>query len=160
MAQGYFSRLNRIVGGVTRPKLGDIVAALWSARHIGGGLAPNSDTTKFDVAAWRAVIDGVPSSGNAATAQVLTGMTPTAITTSVQFQKILVTGKRAGTLGIYSGAKASSQGKALKPVTPVGEIELGWIELPTSFTAGTTAITSGMCKQGPLPADAVGQLGY
>ena len=135
----------------------DFVAALWSGRQSGGDLSPNSDTTKFDIAACKAMVDGIYVAANASTAVVLTGLTPTAVTSSAQYQKVLVTLKQAGTYGVYTGAKAASQALALLPEVPAGEVYIAHLELPVSFTAGSTAIDVAYCKQDDAPAATLGQ---
>ena len=149
-------QVNRRLGGLG--DIGKFIAALWRSRHSGGAVTPNSDATKIDIAAVAAMVDGVDvpvGVGVAETAVVLTGYTPTIVTTSTQFMKVLVTVKKAGTHGIYSGAKVASQALAVKPAVPAAECEIAYLEIPNSFTAGTTSVTAGMCKQ----ASAVDGLG-
>jgi hypothetical protein len=95
-------------------------------------------------------------SEDGATAQTLSA---SANTTGSQFRKVLVSIKRDGTYVVTYGAVAATQAAALKPAEPVDSVEVGYLEIPVSFTGGTTAITAGMCKQAALIADSVGQAG-
>lgn len=68
-------------------------------------------------------------------------------TTGVQYRKVSIQIDAAGTVTFVAGATAASQGAAVHPPVGAGKVEIGWLELPVSFTSGTTVITSGMIQQ-------------
>lgn len=125
----------------------------YNTRHSGGALSPNATTTLFDIAVGFYCVNGLLITGAAASAQVL----PDGInTTGSQCRKVLVSIKQDGAYAFTNGDAAATQGAALKPALPAGSCEVGYIEVPVSFTKGSTAVTSGMCKQtAPHPTRSV-----
>jgi hypothetical protein len=156
MAGRTIRELNRVHRVFAEMKLGERISALWNQRQSGGALTPNTDTTKFDVAAGLYTVDGVVvNKASATTAQTLASG---ANTTASQYRKAVVGINQSGTFAVTYGPTAASQNAALKPPVPSGQTEVGYFEIPISFTAGTTPITSGMCKQAAPPAAALGPL--
>jgi hypothetical protein len=131
-------------------RLGDFLQALWSARQSGGGLTANS--TGVDVAAITAMVNGVYVTKTAATGQAVTAC---GNTTGSQYRKCTLCMNQAATLRFAPGAVAASQAAALKPSCSDSETEIAYLELPTSFTAGSTSITSNMLKQAATRASAI-----
>lgn len=134
------------------PKLGTMLRALWHARQSGGSLAVATPGPVIDVAALAAVINGVYVTKTAASTQTITtcGNTSTA-----QYRKCTVCVDAAGTLAYRTGAIAASQAAATKPPCRDNEVEVAYIELPPSFTSGTTTVTAGMLQQASTTASQV-----
>lgn len=105
-------------------------------------LAPGSDDTDFQVSAFHYKIGGV-AYYKAAADDIAP---PGASTTSGQFRKVLLSIDTAGAITATAGAVAASQAAAVLPDTPDGDLPIAYLELPASFTSGSTSITSGMCK--------------
>lgn len=72
-----------------------------------------------------------------------------AATSAGQFRKVAVDVTSAGAIVTTVGAVADTQANAVLPQTPADSITIGWLEIPASFVPGTTAVTTGMCKQMP-----------
>jgi hypothetical protein len=75
---------------------------------------------------------------------------PLTTTTSVQHVKELISINAAGTVALTAGNVAATAEEALLPATPAGSLAIGWLEIPVSFTPGTTALTNAMIKTMPL----------
>ena len=76
---------------------------------------------------------------NAAEEVSVTGLTNTSAT---QFRKVRVEIAAAGTLLFSEGAPATAQALARIPRRVASRATVGWIEIPASFTYGTTAFTA------------------
>ena len=125
--------------------------ALLNHVQVHGGFAQGTTTTKFKTsAATQYTING-QNYLKAATDDA--GQPAAGVTSGAEFRKDLISIGAAGTFTVTVGTVAASQGAAVKPACPAGEVELGWIEVPNSFTPGTTAVTAGMLKQTILGAD-------
>jgi hypothetical protein len=133
-------------------KLGTMLEALWRSRHSGGALSVDSDATKYDVAAGVYVINGLPVTEDGANAQVLPA---TVNTTAAQYRKAALCIDAAGTYRLEVGTTAASQAAAVKPPCSDFEAEVGYLEIPNSFTATSTSVTAGMCKQAATAASQV-----
>ena len=71
--------------------------------------------------------------------------TTTAISTAAaQFRKAVIEMDSAGVITIRAGDIAISQALAVRPTDDPTKIILGHIEVPASFTGGTTALTQPM----------------
>jgi hypothetical protein len=137
-----------------RQRLGEVYSALHrndgafdvQLVSFGGDLTVNGTAQQFDIAAWEAVINQAVVNHAALTAQTV----PAGATTdAATFRKVLLEVDAAGTLTKTVGVGAADQASAVKPAPTVNRIEIGWLELPNSFTAGTTALTAGMLKKTP-----------
>ena len=73
----------------------------------------------------------------------------TASTAAGQFRKVLVEANASGTISQKVGAIASAQADAVLPKGDTDKVSVGWIEVPASFTPGTTAVTAAMLKKMP-----------
>lgn len=127
-------------------KNGDATSQLVS---FGCVLAVGTTPAQLAVSAGEFVLAQAIVAFAAVTAQVI----PAGATTSAgQFLKVLVESDAAGTLTLTPGVIAASQAAAVLPLGDPTKISLGWIEVPASFTAATTSLTSGMLKQMPYSA--------
>lgn len=112
--------------------------------QVHGGFAQATTTTRFKTsAATNYTINGQ----NYTKGTTDNIATPNGNTSAGQFRKDLISIDAAGTITVTAGTVAASQGAAVKPACPANQVELGWIEVPASFTAGTTDVTAGMLKQ-------------
>ena len=133
-------------------ELGKMLRALWRSRLSGGAPAPNATpNTTFDVAAGNYAINGEQITTSAANDVALTGIS----TTGSQYRKVTICVNSAGTHRVHAGSVAATQAAALKRACWDSEAEAGYLELPTSFTGATTAVTGAMCKQDPTLASQV-----
>ena len=150
--------LNRSSRQADALKLGSRLVALWHGRQTGGALAVNGgDAAKFDIAAGTYVVNGIyvpAATAAAATAQVLT-----ASTTASQYKKVTVCVDAVGSYHQVNGGAAASQGAAGKAPCRDDWVEVAYIELPTSFTATSTHVTTGMLKQAATAASQLGTNG-
>lgn len=156
--QGQAERVRQL-NAMSRPggvQLGDLLLALFDGRQSGGGLTVATPATtpaaSVDVAAARAMVRGVYVEKEATSAAAITAC---GNTTGAQYRKCTLCMNQAGTLRFTPGAVASSQAAALKPACADSETELAYIELPPSFTSGTTVVTEGMLKQSNTRASGV-----
>ena len=69
---------------------------------------------------------------------------PATTTIADEFAKDLISIDAAGSVTVTGGVIAASQVLAVKPAVPAGEVEIGYIEIPASFTPGATDVTAGM----------------
>lgn len=69
----------------------------------------------------------------------VTGLTNTA---AAQFRKVRIQINTAGTLSFSEGAVAAAQVNAPLPRRTASLVTVGWIEIPASFTYGTTAFNA------------------
>lgn len=120
---------------------------------FGCQLVPGTTNTSLGITVGEFVIGQtvVPFAGIATGIAVPAG----AQTSSIQFCKVLVEvdGNNAGaqtsanvflTAGpLVTGSQSAAPLPALTPT----RIAIGWLEIPSSFTPGSTALTAGMCKQ-------------
>lgn len=111
----------------------------------GLGLTQNgADADEFDVAAGEVVLAQsiVPVTATAGV-EVAAG----AATGAGEFRKVLV--EVAADSGVHQvvGDKAASQAAAKLPAGDPARISIGYIEIPASFTPGTTACTNAMLKK-------------
>lgn len=107
-------------------------------------VAPGGTDTNFKVSAFSYKIGGVTY--NKAAADNIAA--PGASTTASQFRKVLLSINTSGTITATAGAVSTvSQADAALPDVPSGELAIGYLELPNSFTSGTTSVTAGMCKR-------------
>lgn len=73
-----------------------------------------------------------------------------ATTAAGQFRKVLIQMDSSGTITQKVGAAVTTaQADAIKPTVDTDKVSLGWLELPASFTAGTTNLTLAMLKKEP-----------
>jgi len=105
-------------------------------------LAPGTDTKKFKVGAFSYMLDGVVY--NKASADDIAA--PGFSTEAAEFRKVLLCIDSAGTITTVGGEIAASQALAEAPEPTADTLPIGILELPASFTSGSTSITSGMCK--------------
>lgn len=105
-------------------------------------LAPGSDDTDFQVSAFHYKIGGV-AYYKAAADDIAP---PGASTSAGEFRKVLLSINTAGAITATAGTIAASQALAELPDTPSGQLPIAYIELPASFTSGSTSLTAGMCK--------------
>lgn len=108
-------------------------------------LSVGTPTTTFSVSGGEAVnkqaLRTIPAAANQA---VDTG----AATGAGQFRKVLVCISDAGAVTQVVGSTAGSQATAPTPAQPNGDVVVvGTIEVPASFTPGTTAVTAAMLKK-------------
>lgn len=75
----------------------------------------------------------------------VTGLTNT---TATQFRKARVEINTAGTVSFKEGPAATAQVNAIMPRRTASRATLGWLQVPNSFTYGTTAFTAGMFFNG------------
>lgn len=75
----------------------------------------------------------------AAVESAVTGLTNT---TATQFRKLRVEIGAAGTLLFTEGPAATAQALALIPRRGASRATVGWIEIPASFTYGTTSFSA------------------
>lgn len=110
------------------------------------GLAISQGTTitKFNVAAGEVVL----AQADVAIAAVVDTSVPAgAVTGAGEFRKVLVEVKADGTVATVVGDKVTTvQADAKLPKGNTDAISIGWLEIPASFTPGTTTVTAGMCK--------------
>lgn len=131
-------------------KLGSRLLALWHGRQT--GCTPTADSTNVDIAACKAMVNGVYVAEDGQDNLALTGIS----TTSVQFRKVAICMTDAGVYTPRAGAVAASQAAALIPVCDVDEVEVAYLELPASFTGASTSLTAAMVKQRPGRATQLG----
>lgn len=110
---------------------------------VHGGFAKGTTTTKFKTSADTHYILAGKHHKKAATDDIAQ---PASTTNGSQYAKDLISINASGTVTVTAGTKAASQGAAVKPDVPADNVELGWIEVPASFTPGTTDVTAGMLK--------------
>lgn len=116
-------------------------------------LRPGTVTTDYQVSAFAFSAAGQAFT-KAAAQRTTAGLTNTA---AGQFRKVRVQIDSAGALTEKEGGVASAQVNAPLPRRTANRTTVGWIEIPASFTYGTTAFTAGMFKNGdPDLADGVG----
>lgn len=115
-----------------------------SLNHLTGNpnLAPGGTNTNFQVSAFTYVLGGVARSKAAANNIAPPGSS----TDAGQYRKVLICIDEAGAVSTVAGAIAATQAAALAPMTPANKLPIGVLELPASFTSGTTPVTSDMCK--------------
>lgn len=137
--------LNRV-----HPHLGDYMAALWHGRQTGGAPAPNATPTTLDAAAGTYMVEGVyVADASGLSAQSMSGIN----TTAGQYRKVTVCIDNAKNYALVAGTVSTvSQNAALKKPCPSQFAEVGYLELPPSFTGGSTDLTSDMCKQAAVPS--------
>lgn len=104
-------------------------------------LSPGGTATNFGMSAFSYRVDGVHAN-KAANTNIAA---PGASTSAGEFRKILISGNAAGTITATAGAIAASQALAALPTLPADNVPLAYLELPASFTSGTTDVTAGMC---------------
>ena len=105
-------------------------------------LAVATTTTKFKLSAFSYRLAGVTYNKAAADNIAFPG----ASTTSGQFRKVLICVDAAQAITTVAGAVAATAAAAVLPSPTAGTLPIGYLELPESFTSGTTDVTSGMCK--------------
>lgn len=112
---------------------------VWGCTLAVGTPTTGLDITAGEVTIGQALVALAASAANAVPAG--------AATAAGQFRKVLVERKADGTVVFVVGAIAAAQADAPLPKSPNADaISLGWIEVPASFTPGTTALTAGMLK--------------
>lgn len=126
--------------------LATLVTKILNGVHVHGGFAVGTTTTKFKTSASTAYIIDGQNYNKAATDDI--AQPAAGITSAGQYRKDLISIDATGTVTVTAGTVSTvSQNAAVKPAVPAGGIELGWIEVPPSFTPGTTVVTTGMLKQ-------------
>lgn len=106
-------------------------------------LAPGGTPANIKVSAFSYKLNGLVY--NKAGADNI--MAPGTSTGADEFLKILVCIDSSGTVSVVAGEKAATQAAAELPDTPANKLAIGYLEIPESFTSGTTSVTSGMCKR-------------
>lgn len=106
-------------------------------------LAPGGTATNFKVSAFSYKLSGMVY--NKAAADNIAA--PGTSTAAGEFLKVLVCIDSAGTVSVVAGEKAATQALAELPDTPANKLAIGYLEIPESFTSGTTNVTAGMCKR-------------
>lgn len=102
-------------------------------------LRTGTTTTRVQVAAFDyQIADRVYAKAAEDNVQV-TGLTNTPAAT---FRKVRVQIDADGTLSFSEGASAGSQAAAAVPRRTANRATVGWIEIPASFTYGTTAFSA------------------
>jgi hypothetical protein len=130
-------------GGVNQGDLIQVLRALRNQLGNAPGLAMGTTTTAIKTTnSLNFGINGVRYTKAAQDNVVLTGQ-GLANTAAGQFCKIRVEVNSAGTLGFVQGGVASSQANAQAPTRSPGKATVGIIEVPASFTFGTTAFNVG-----------------
>jgi hypothetical protein len=110
----------------------------------GCDVAVGTTAAKVKVTAGEVVIAGAIATIALADNQTLAAAATTA---AGQFRKVLVEVNAAGAVSFKYGAVSTvDQASALLPAGDADKISVGYLEIPASFTADTTAVTSGMCK--------------
>lgn len=133
-------RLGEVLTGVgLKSGQADSQTILW-----GLGLTQNgADADEFDLAAGEVVLaQAITSIAASAGVEVAAG----AATGVGEFRKVLVEVNAAGAITQVVGEKAASQAAAKLPAGDPTRISVGYIEIPASFTPGTTACTNAMLK--------------
>lgn len=69
-----------------------------------------------------------------------------AATAAGEFRKVLIEAKADGSVVQVVGDKAATQATAKLPDGNTDAVSIGYLEVPASFTPGTTAVTTGMIK--------------
>lgn len=137
-----------------RQRIGEVYSALHrndgafdvQLVSFGGDLSVGGTTTRWASSALEAVIgQAVINVAAKANQQLPAGTTTDAAT----FRKILLEVDAAGTVYQTVGLGAADQASAVKPAPSVGRIEIGWVEIPNSFTVDTTNVTLAMLKKTP-----------
>lgn len=113
---------------------------------FGGDLTVDAgDATKYALSDTEAVLGQTIVKKAAAT---LLPLTAGANTAAGQFRKVLIQMDAAGAITTKNGAAVSTvQADAVKPAPDSDKIELGWVEVPASFTFNVTNITLAMLKK-------------
>lgn len=132
--------------GPNEPKLGELLAALWNSRQIGGALTVVTAGPVLDVGALTAAVNGVLVIKTATAGAAITACGNTTFET---YKKCTLCVSPAGTLTWRPGTAALSQELALKPLCAHDEVEVAYLQIPPSFTSNTTSITAQMLKQDP-----------
>jgi len=68
-------------------------------------------------------------------------------TGSGEYRKSLICIDSAGTVTLVHGTVAASQGAAALPSPTANTVPVGYLEIPASFTSGSTNVTAGMIKR-------------
>lgn len=120
---------------------------------FGCTIAPGTSNTTVGVSVGEFVIgQAVIAFAGVATGIAVPGG---AATSASQFCKVLVEidannagAQTSSNVFLTAGPlTAVSQAAATLPALTAARIAIGWLEIPNSFTPGTTAVTSGMCRQ-------------
>lgn len=134
------------LNGIPDESLRRALAALEhrALNHLTGNpnLAPGGTNTNFQVSAFTFILAGIARS-KGATNNIAP---PGASTDAAQYRKVLVCIDDAGTISTVAGDIAATQAAAELPATPANKLAIGVLELPASFTSGTTPVTTDMCK--------------
>lgn len=125
-----------------RMALQGIVNALLFGVWGGGDLGVGGTATKFKLGATDYRI-----AGTAYTKAAADNIASPASTSAGQYRKDLISLDAAGTVTVTAGAVAVSQDAAVLPACPADNVPVGWIEVPASFTSGTTEVTAGMLRK-------------
>jgi hypothetical protein len=107
-------------------------------------LSQGTTTTKFNLAAGEVSLAQAMVS---IAAVVDTSVPAGAATGAGEFRKVLVEVDGAGAVSTVVGDKVTTaQTDAVLPAGNAAKISVGYLEIPASFTPGTTVVTNGMCK--------------
>lgn len=101
-------------------------------------------TVSFTIAVGEVVLAG------AVVALAATGATAVpagAATAAGQFRKVLIEKDSANAVSTVVGNIAADQASAVLPAGDPTKISVGYIEVPASFTPGTTSLTAPMLKK-------------
>ena len=110
----------------------------------GNLITPTSGATEtFDVSDGEFVLAQAIVQASASAANALTG----AGTSASEYRKVLIERNASGTVSIKVGTAAASQDDAELPAGDTDKISIGHIEVPASFTVGTSLITEAMIVQ-------------
>lgn len=122
--------------GMNQGALINLLKALRNRCFTLGTLAMGSTTTAIKTTnTLQFAISGVNYSKAAEDNVVVSGMTNTG---AGQFCKVRVEVNSAGTLGFVQGGFAGNQAEARIPTRSASKATVGYIEIPASFTFGTT----------------------
>lgn len=107
-------------------------------------LAQGTTTTQFKNAAF-----GFMLGGQVYAKAAVDGTAPGAgaNTTGAQYRKTLIAINASGTISMVHGDTAATQAAAVIPDPVADTLPIGYLEIPVSFTSGTTDVTSGMIKR-------------
>ena len=122
--------------GVNQGALINLLKALRSRGFTVAGLAVGSTTTAVKTAnTLQFAINGVNYSKAAEDDITVSGMTNTGVG---QFCKIRIEVNSAGTIGFVQGGFAGNQAEARIPTRSASKATVGYVEIPASFTFGTS----------------------
>lgn len=126
-------------GGISDADLYNLLQALVTGIHGFPNLRVGTTTTRIQTSAFTFRIDGQVYTKAAEDNVQVTGLTNTSTT---QTRKVRVEINTAGTLSFKEGGPAAAQVNAPLPRRTASRATVGWIEIPVSFTYGTTLFSA------------------